>query len=120
MQEVNPLPHSLRDLAYIAVTAFLTLAATLLPKLLRPRQSKAEEAKVKAEARLIDLNAAIVSSDQMIKLVEKIAAATANVERLKAQKEFWQGRAEAESARADLAEAQLDRSIRIGGGNGKD
>lgn len=113
MQTTPIIPHTLREWVYISVTAFLAFLASFLPKLFRPRQSHAEEVKTSTEA-------AVIASDQVLKLLKEIAYATENIERLRSQRDFWQGRAATEKARADLAEHELDKRIRIGGGNGKD
>lgn len=114
MQQTAQPPHSWTDLVYLAVAAILGYGATYLPSLLRKKQSDAETKKTEAETRSIDLNTTIHAGDVMLGLIKEIAISTSTIEQLRKEKEFQFGRAEAEKSRADLAELELDRVIRIG------
>lgn len=120
MEETSLIPRSWRDAALISVVPILAFLSNLIYKLIRPKQSKAEEARTVAEARSIDVSAAVMASDTVVKLLREMATATSNIDRLRSQRDFWQDKAGGEKARADLAEYELDKRIRIGGGNGKD
>lgn len=108
MQSTPQFPHTLAEFAWLSLAAFIGYFIKHLPSLFR-RRTPAEEKKTEAEARQID-------GSMMVKLMEASAQAVLDVAQLRREKEFQFARAEAEKARADLAEQQLDRRIRIGDG----
>lgn len=114
LQESAPLPHTWREFLWLSIGAILSFGGSFLPKLFRPRQSKAEEAKTEAEVRWGDVNATVAASSAVVSLLKEIGQATANVERLKVQKEFWEGKAAQLEVEKELIEKQLDELIRIG------
>lgn len=114
MQDATSLfPQSWRQFIWVVIAGIIGFLSKSGYSLFRPKQSHAEEVKTSTEA-------AVIASDQVLKLLKEIARATENIERLRSQRDFWQSRAETADARANLAEYELDKRIRIGGGNGKD
>lgn len=119
MEDSSLTPRSWRDIGLLTVVPLLAFLSNLIYRIIRPKQSKAEEAKTAAEARLIDINATVVGTEQITKLAHLLAVADTNIERLKGQKDYWRNkatfersRADAEQARADLVETELDRLLR--------
>lgn len=94
MLQSSPVPHTWAEFAWLSIAAILGYLATHLPSLFRSKQSKAEEAKTLAESRRIDVQANIESGQMWMDLLKLSAQATLDAERLRREKEFWQGKAE--------------------------
>lgn len=114
MQESTAIPHSWQELIRLAAAIVLTYGSTYLPALFKRKQSEADVHKTEAETRQIDLSTTLHAGDMLLKLMEQVAKATSDAERLRAKAEFWQAKAEAETLARELAERQLDERIRIG------
>lgn len=115
MQSSPPIPHTWQEFIWLSLAAILASGGTWLFPKLRRKQSQADIHKTDAETRQIDLSAATNAGDLMLQLMKQAAQAMADVERLRAQKEFWQARAEAViterddfKTRNDLQEMELN------------
>ena len=108
------IPHDWQDWLRLLVGGLLGYGATYLPSLLRRKQTAAEIERTKAETRQIDLSTTIQAGDVLLGLIDKVAVTTANVERMKLERDFWQNKAEALDAENKLIARQLDELIRIG------
>lgn len=107
-QGTASLPHNLLEFIYYAVVALIASGSTYLFPKLRRKQTEAVIHKTDAEARQIDLSSMNSGGDLMLGLMKQAAIAMADVERLKAQKEFWQSKAEAETAERDNLERRVE------------
>jgi hypothetical protein len=114
MSDGTPFPHTWAEWIRLLIAAFLGFSTTLLPALFRRKQSAAETEKTKAETQHIQLTDEIAKGELLLKLMQAGAQAVDDVARLRKERDFWEGKAEAERSRADLAEHELDRIIRIG------
>lgn len=88
----------------------------------RLRPSAIDE-KTKAETRQIDAETVIQTTDAMVELVRQVAEEAVKAGRLRAERDFWQGKAgelkgdlEIVTAERDLLRIQIDTRIRIGDG----
>ena len=108
------IPHTLLEFIYYALVALIAGGGTWLFPRLKRKQTEAEVHKTDAEARQIDLSSMNSGGDFMLALMKQAAIAMADVERLRAQKEFWQSKAEAEESERKLLQIQLDKRISIG------
>jgi hypothetical protein len=107
-------PHSWLELVYLIAVAILASGSTYLFPKLKRKQTEADIHKIDAETRQIDLSSMSSGGDLMLGLMKQAAIAMADVERLRAQKEFWQAKAEASETECELLRLQLDKRIRIG------
>lgn len=114
MQNAPSIPHTWREFIWLSIVAILASGGTYLTTWFRRGQSKAETQKIEAEARSIDLNTTLHAGDMLLELMKQAATASANVENLRTQKEFWEQRAKGLEAEKAILERQLDDQIRIG------
>lgn len=118
-----PIPHTLADYVLYVIVAILASGSTyLFPKLKRKQtaadihKTEADANKSDAETRQINLTGTMNAGDMLLRFMQQVMAANLKVEQLQGKMEFWQAKFETEKARADLAELELDKKIRIGDG----
>ena len=105
-----PIPHSWREFIWLSLGLILASGGSYLAAWFKRKQPEAETEKTRAETRSIDLNTTMHAGDMLLKLMEQVAIATANVEQLQKEKEF-------QRTRAELLQRQLDEYIKIGKGD---
>lgn len=94
MQNANPIPHTLAEWASFLLVAILGYGASFLPSLFKKKQTDAEIERTKAETRRIDLDSTLSTGDMVRELIISSAQAAIDVERLRRERDFWQGKAQ--------------------------
>jgi len=107
-QNSFPFPHSLAELVWLAIVAFLTWAGTQFIPRIKKKQTEAETAKTHAETRSIDLHDTLLAGDMLRQLMVSSAQAMLDVERLRKERDAQQARADRLEIELRMYELQMD------------